>query len=109
MARGAGRRADNDDAVRRAMATAGRSVVFSGFTVAVSLAALVLVPLPFLRSIGFGGLLIPLLSVATAVTLVPALLSAAGPRLTWPRRGAQRPPEPRCGPASRGPSCATGG
>ena len=80
---------DNDDAVRRAMATAGRSVVFSGFTVAVSLAALVLVPLPFLRSIGFGGLLIPLLSVATAVTLVPALLSAAGPRLTWPRRGAK--------------------
>ena len=79
----------NDDAVRRAMATAGRSVVFSGFTVAVSLAALVLVPLPFLRSIGFGGLLIPLLSVATAVTLVPALLSAAGPRLTWPRRGAK--------------------
>ena len=51
-------------------------MVFSGFTVAVSLAALVLVPLPFLRSIGFGGLLIPLLSVATAVTLVPALLSA---------------------------------
>jgi putative drug exporter of the RND superfamily len=80
---------DNDDAVRRAMATAGRSVVFSGFTVAVSLAALVLVPLPFLRSIGFGGLLIPLLSVATAVTLVPALLSTAGPGLTWPRRGAQ--------------------
>ena len=81
---------DNDDAVRRAMATAGRSVVFSGCTVAVSLAALVLVPLPFLRSIGLGGLLIPLLSVATAVTLVPALLSAAGPRLTWPRRAERR-------------------
>ena len=79
---------DNDDAVRRAMTTAGRSVVLSGVTVAVSLAALVLVPLPFLRSIGFGGLLIPLLSVATSVTLVPALLSAAGPRLTWPRRRA---------------------
>ena len=78
--------ADNDDAVRTAMATAGRSVVFSGVTVAVSLAALVLVPLPFLRSIGLGGLLIPLLSVATTLTLVPALLSAAGPRLTWPRR-----------------------
>ena len=79
---------DNDQAVRAAMATAGRSVVFSGLTVAVSLAALVLVPLPFLRSIGFGGLLIPLLSVATSVTLVPALLSAAGPWLTWPRRRA---------------------
>ena len=69
------------------METAGRSVFFSGVTVAVSLAALVLVPLPFLRSIGLGGLLIPLLSVATVLTLVPALLSAFGPRLLWPRRG----------------------
>ncbi|MFC7495429.1 MULTISPECIES: MMPL family transporter [unclassified Nocardioides] len=78
--------ASNGEAVRIAMGTAGRSVLFSGVTVAVSLAALVLVPLPFLRSIGLGGLLIPLFSVATALTLVPALLSAAGPRLLWPRR-----------------------
>lgn len=78
--------ADNDDAVRIAMRTAGWSVLFSGVTVAVSLAALVLVPLPFLRSIGLGGLLIPLFSVATAVTLVPVVLSTVGPRLLWPRR-----------------------
>lgn len=45
----------NDEAVRTAVATAGRSVVFSGVTVAVSLAALVLVPIPFLRSIGLGA------------------------------------------------------
>ncbi len=76
----------NDEAVRAAMATAGRSVVFSGTTVAVSLAALVLVPIPFLRSIGLGGLLIPLFSVAISLTLVPALLSSVGPRLSWPRR-----------------------
>ncbi len=76
----------NDDAVATAMATAGRSVVFSGVTVAVSLAALVVVPIPFLRSIGLGGLLIPLFSVAISLTLVPALLSAFGPRLNWPRR-----------------------
>jgi RND superfamily putative drug exporter len=82
---------DNDEAVRAAMLTAGRSVVLSGVTVAVSLAALVLVPLPFLRSIGLGGLLIPLLSVATTVTLVPALLNAFGPRLQWPRRKPSRP------------------
>ena len=80
------RGADNDEAVRVAMATAGRSVVFSGVTVAVSLAALVLVPIPFLRSIGLGGLLIPLFSVAISLTLVPALLSSVGPRLNWPRR-----------------------
>ena len=78
--------ADNDSAVITAMSTAGRSVLFSGVTVAVSLSALVLVPLPFLRSIGLGGLLIPLFSVATSLTLVPALLSAVGPRLQWPRR-----------------------
>ena len=78
--------ADNDSAVMTAMQTAGRSVLFSGVTVAVSLSALVLVPLPFLRSIGLGGLLIPLFSVATSLTLVPALLSAIGPRLQWPRR-----------------------
>jgi RND superfamily putative drug exporter len=86
--------ASNDDAVRAAMSTAGRSVVLSGVTVAVSLASLVLVPLPFLRSIGLGGLLIPLLSVATSVTLVPALLSALGPRLQWPRRKPSRPRSP---------------
>jgi putative drug exporter of the RND superfamily len=78
--------ADDQEAVRTAMRTAGRSVVFSGVTVAVSLAALVLVPVPFLRSIGLGGLLIPLFSVAVAVTLVPVLLSTVGPRLLWPRR-----------------------
>jgi RND superfamily putative drug exporter len=84
----------NDEAIHRAMATAGRSVLFSGVTVAVSLAALVLVPLPFLRSIGLGGLLIPLFSVATTLTLVPVVLSALGPRLLWPRRH-QRPPRNR--------------
>ena len=77
---------DGTAAVEAAMATAGRSVVFSGVTVAVSLAALVAVPLPFLRSIGLGGLLIPLLSVATATTLVPVVLASAGARLQWPRR-----------------------
>ncbi|PCC26568.1 multidrug RND transporter [Glutamicibacter sp. BW78] len=83
--------ADNDTAVRTAMATAGRSVVFSGVTVAVSLAALIAVPLPFLRSIGLGGLLIPLLSVATSLTLVPVILHTLGPRLLWPRRAAPDP------------------
>ena len=84
--------ADNETAVRTAMRTAGHSVLFSGLTVAVSLAALVLVPLPFLRSIGLGGLLIPLFSVATSLTLVPALLAGIGPRLLWPRRAATAGP-----------------
>ncbi len=81
-----GRGADNQEAVVRALATAGRSVLFSGITVAVSLAALIALPVPFLRSVGFTGLLIPLISVAAALTLLPALLVVAGPRLAWPRR-----------------------
>ncbi len=78
--------ADNRDAVLRAAATAGRSVLFSGVTVAVSLAALTLTSVPFLRSVGLAGLLIPLLSIAAATTLLPVVLDAAGPRLEWPRR-----------------------
>ncbi len=73
-----------DDAVVRAMTTAGRAVVFSGTTVAIGLLALVALPVPFLRSVGYGGLLIPLISVAVALTLLPVLLASAGPRLDWP-------------------------
>ncbi|MEV4258218.1 MMPL family transporter, partial [Spirillospora sp. NPDC049652] len=80
--RGHGR--DGPDAVRHALATAGRSVLFSGITVAISLAALIALPVPFLRSIGFTGLLIPLISVLAALTLLPALLTVAGRRLGWP-------------------------
>ncbi|MFJ4856836.1 MMPL family transporter [Streptomyces sp. NPDC088730] len=81
-----GRGADTEEAVRRAMSTAGRSVLFSGVTVAVSLAALIVLPVPFLRSVGFTGLLIPLMSVAAALTLLPALLLTVGRRLEWPGR-----------------------
>jgi putative drug exporter of the RND superfamily len=73
-----------DAAIERAMATAGRAVVFSGTTVAIGLLALVALPLPFLRSVGYGGLLIPLISVIVAVTLLPVVLSKIGSRLDWP-------------------------
>jgi RND superfamily putative drug exporter len=92
--------ADNDQAVRTAVETAGHSVVFSGVTVAVSLAALIVVPLPFLRSIGLGGLLIPLLSVATATTLLPVILHTIGPKLSWPRRRVTDPTSRRWGSAA---------
>ncbi len=82
---------DNDDAVRAALRTAGRSVLFSGVTVAVSLAALIALPVPFLRSIGFTGLLIPVISVLASLTLLPALLSLCGPRLEWPHRRSASP------------------
>jgi RND superfamily putative drug exporter len=75
----------NDAAVRNAMRHAGSAVVFSGTTVAISLLALLALPVPFLRSIGIAGLLIALVSVAVAVTLLPVVLSTIGPRLEWPR------------------------
>ena len=67
------------------MQTAGHAVVASGVTVAISLLALVIVPVPFLRSMGLGGMLIPLVSVAVVLTLLPAMLSRIGPRVDWPR------------------------
>ena len=75
-----------DEAIERAMATAGRAVVFSGTTVAIGLLALVALPLPFLRSVGYGGMLIPLISVLVAMTLLPAVLRSIGPKLDWPHR-----------------------
>jgi putative drug exporter of the RND superfamily len=73
-----------DDAIVRTMATAGRAVLFSGATVAIGLALLLFMPSPFMRSMGIGGFLIPLVSMAAAVTLQPALLSIYG------RRGVRR-------------------
>jgi RND superfamily putative drug exporter len=75
-----------DETVQRAMETAGRAVVFSGGTVAIGLLALVALPLPFLRSVGYGGMLIPLISVIVATTLLPVVLSTIGPKLDWPHR-----------------------
>ncbi len=73
-----------EDAVVRTMATAGRAVVFSGATVAIGLALLLFMPLPFMVSMGVGGFLIPLVSIVAAVTLQPVLLALFG------RRGTRR-------------------
>src|SRR3954452_12365451 len=75
-----------DEAVQRAMETAGRAVVFSGITVAIGLLALIALPLPFLRSMGYGGMLIPLVSTLVAITLLPVILAKIGDRLDWPHR-----------------------
>ena len=75
---------EGDEAVQRAMESAGRSVVFSGLTVAIGLFALFVLPVPFLRSMGYGGMLIPLVSTVVAITLLPVVLSTLGPRLDWP-------------------------
>jgi len=69
---------DTDAALATTMATAGRATIFSGTTVAIGLALLVLMPLPFMRSMGVGGLLVPVVSIAASATLLPALLSLMG-------------------------------
>ncbi|NMO51629.1 MMPL family transporter [Actinoplanes sp. TBRC 11911] len=74
-----------DEAIHRAMAHAGRAVLLSGVTVAIGLLALVVLPVPFLRSVGIGGMLIPLISVLATLTLLPVLLARFGQRLLWPR------------------------
>ena len=73
--------ADEQEALRTTMRTAGHAVLFSGATVAIGLACLVLIPLPFIRSMGIGGLLIPLVSILAAMTLLPALLAMFGSSL----------------------------
>ena len=77
--------ADNHTAVTIAMATAGRAIALSGLTVGIGLIALVVLPVPGLRSVGIGGMLIPVVSVAVSLTLLPALLGGIGPRVDWPR------------------------
>jgi putative drug exporter of the RND superfamily len=74
------------EAVSRAMATAGRSVAFSGITVAVGLLSLIVLPVPALRSIGIGGMIVPAVSVAATLTLLPVLLATVAEPMDWPRR-----------------------
>jgi RND superfamily putative drug exporter len=76
---------DNHDAVVEAMRTAGSAVLFSGLTVAIGLLALIVLPVPFMRSVGMGGALIPFASVAVTLSLMPVILSAIGPKIDWPK------------------------
>ena len=73
--------ADVESAIVETMTHAGRSVIVSGTTVAVGLLSLIVLPLPFIRSMGIGGMLIPAVSVTTAITLLPAMLSVLGARI----------------------------
>jgi putative drug exporter of the RND superfamily len=81
---------DVESALVETMTHAGHSVIISGTTVAVGLLAMVLLPLPLLRSMGIGGMLIPVVSVLATLTLLPAMLAVLGPRINsvrvMPRR-----------------------
>ena len=77
---------DVPGALARTYATAGRTVAFSGLTVAASLAGLLVFPDDFLRSMGLAGLTVVLLDMVAALTLLPALLSLVGHRVRPGRR-----------------------
>jgi RND superfamily putative drug exporter len=76
---------ENHEAVVVAMQTAGHAVLFSGVTVAIGLLALIVLPVPFMRSMGYGGALIPLASVVTTLSFTPAILAGIGPKVDWPK------------------------
>jgi len=81
---------DVESAITEMMTHAGRSVIVSGSTVAIGLLSMVALPLPLIRSMGLGGMLIPAVSVLASLTLLPALLSVLGERINrvrvMPRR-----------------------
>jgi trehalose monomycolate/heme transporter len=84
-------RDDVSRAVRATMATAGRTVLFSGLTVAASLASLLLFPQNFLRSMGLGGMAAVIVAMLAALTVLPAVLALLGRRIEvgrmpWRRR-----------------------
>ena len=77
-------------AIRRTMNTAGRTVLFSGLTVAAALASLLIFPQMFLRSMGYGGMAAVVIAMLAALTVLPAALVLLGRkvdagRLPWRR------------------------
>jgi putative drug exporter of the RND superfamily len=77
---------DTEAALVKTMNTAGRTVIFSGITVAVSLAALLVFPLYFFKSFGYAGIGVVFTAVVGAVVFLPAMLAALGPRVNWSPR-----------------------
>jgi RND superfamily putative drug exporter len=69
------------EALIETMTHAGHSVIVSGSTVGIGLVSLLIIPVPLIRAIGLGGLLIPVISVLAAITLLPAVLSLLGTRI----------------------------
>ncbi|MCW2691097.1 MAG: putative superfamily drug exporter [Mycobacterium sp.] len=77
LAEGAGR----DEALMRTMATAGRTVLFSAMTVALSMSAMVLFPMYFLKSFAYAGIAVVAFAAVAAIVVAPAAIALLGPRL----------------------------
>ncbi|MCL6732905.1 MMPL family transporter [Streptomyces neyagawaensis] len=91
---------DTPAALAVTLNTAGRTVLFSAATVAVSLAAMMVFPLYFLRSLAYAGISVVVLAAVAALVVLPALLAVLGRRIdAWDvrklvRRGSRKIPEP---------------
>jgi len=75
-------------AVRRTMSTAGRTVLFSGLTVAAAMSSLLIFPQAFLKSMGYGGMAAVLVAMLAALTVLPATLRLLGRRVDGGRAAA---------------------
>ena len=87
------------EAMRRTMATAGRTVLFTSLTVAGAIASLLIFPQRFLYSMGIGGVLVALIAAAVALIVLPAVLAVLGARVNslspdFLQRRAQRDARP---------------
>lgn len=72
---------DVTEAIAAALRTAGRTVMFSALTVALSLAALLVFPLYFLRSLAYAGVLVVILAAVASLVLLPPMLAVIGHRI----------------------------
>jgi uncharacterized membrane protein YdfJ with MMPL/SSD domain len=77
LANGAGR----EEALRRTMATAGRTVLFSALTVALSMSVMAVFPMYFLKSFAYAGVAVVVLAAVAAIVVTPAAIALLGPRL----------------------------
>jgi uncharacterized membrane protein YdfJ with MMPL/SSD domain len=87
------------DALRRTLATSGRTILFSSLTVAAALASLTVFPQLFLRSMGLAGAVVALVAATLALIILPVLLALLGPRVNalapkWLQRAADRDARP---------------
>jgi RND superfamily putative drug exporter len=69
------------DWIEKTLQTAGRTVLISSLTITLALSTLLFIPVPFIRSLGMGGVLVPISSALATLTFVPALLALFGERL----------------------------
>jgi RND superfamily putative drug exporter len=87
------------DALRRTLATSGRTILFSSLTVAAALASLTIFPQNFLFSMGLAGAIVALVAAMLAIVVLPAILALLGPRVNalapkWLQRAAERDARP---------------